>query len=96
MTSRYGNSNLIAKTHSLLQVRKIVDALLCRLNAAKEERNRAKAIGTVAPVKRIDPNSKDLENTNLSAETRGHNRFGRSDQQVGPNRGDRPQSGGKS
>jgi hypothetical protein len=95
-------SNIIATTHHLLHARKIVDALLCRLNSSeqkditssKEERKRAQAIEIMAHIKRSLPVPRDLEDTDLSTKTRYYNRSGRPDQQNGPYRGHR--SGGKS
>ena len=91
-------SNVIATTHHLLHARKIVDALLSRLNSSeqedintsKEERKRAQAIGIVAHITKTVPAPKDLENTNPSTKTKCHNRSGRPAQQNGLYRGHRP------
>jgi hypothetical protein len=88
-------SNLIATTRHLLHARKIVDSLLCRLNsseqenakASREETNRAKPTGTVAPIPKPVPVTKDLEKPHRSTETKGDNRSGGSHQQDGPLRG---------
>jgi hypothetical protein len=88
-------SDIIATTRHLLHARKIVDALLCRLNsseqedtkASKEENHRAQAIGTVAHVPRPITVIEDLENNQRSTKTRHHSRSGRPHQQDGPLRG---------
>jgi hypothetical protein len=88
-------SNVIATIPHLLHARKIVDALLCRLNYSEEERKRAQAIGSVAHIAGPVTALKDLENTNPSTKTKRHNHSGRPDQQNGLYRGHRPGSGGK-
>jgi len=96
--------NVIATTHHLLNTRKIVDALLCRINSSnkrdisylKEGKKRAQANGTMAHITKIVPASKNLEDTDLSSKTKGHNRSGRPDQQNGLLREPRSESGGMS
>jgi hypothetical protein len=100
-TNSQPTSGIIATTRHLLNARKIVDALLCRLNfseqkvtkASKEENNRAQAIGTVASVPKSFPVTNDLEDAHRSATKRHHSRSGRPHRQNGPLRGHG--SGGK-
>jgi hypothetical protein len=88
-TSNREPTDLIASRSNLLQVRKIVDALLLKIYppkqkskiVLKEGHNHAKAIGTLARSRGAE-NSRNLEQPESSTEEKNHNRSITSCQQV--------------
>jgi hypothetical protein len=88
-TGSHSISNIIATTHDLLNVRKIVDALLGKLNASKQEFKKAstekskRVTGTFSQIKKVVPASADFQGPNLPAAKKRHNRPGQPDQQNG-------------
>jgi hypothetical protein len=91
-TNRRAASYAIATTSHLLHARKIVDALLCKLNSSKQEskkaskegRKHAKANPTLGRPTRIVSVSANLGKPRPSATKKGHHRSGKPDLQNGP------------
>jgi hypothetical protein len=102
-TNRRPAPNMIATTSHLLLVRKVVDALLCKLNsskheskkASKEGRKYAKANATLGRPTRIASVSANLEKPRTSASKRRHYRSGKPDLQNGSFTRRKSESGGK-
>jgi hypothetical protein len=96
-------SAAIGATQDLLHARKIVDALLCKLDsseqefkkASKEENKRAQATGTLADITGAVSAKEDLANTRLRTTKTSHNRSGQPDQQDGLFKQHQTDSGGK-
>ena len=87
-------SDVIASTQHLIRARKIVDALLCEIESAKEGNKRAKTNGTLACVTGTVSAPGDLGDSRSSTTKRYHNRSGHPDQQNGSFRRHEPDSGG--
>ena len=100
-TGSHSISNIIATTHDLLHVRKIVDALLCKLNSSKQEFKKAstekskRATGTFSQITEIISAPADLQDPNPPAAKKCHNRPDQPYQQNGLYREHKSESGAK-